>query len=317
MTFYRTLALSAATCGFLLGGAAIAAGVTVHDARDRDVTIDDPARIVSIGGAITEILYALGFEDRLAGVDATSLYPAAALRDKPNVGYMRQLSAEGVLGLNPSLVLAVQGSGPKETMDVLEAAKVPLVLVPETFTEAGLLDKIRLVGQAMGADKQAECLTTAVTEDLAQLRTLRARVTKPVRVMFVMSLLNGRAMAAGRNTAANEIIALAGGVNAIDSYDGYKIVNDEAIVAAKPDMVLSIQRGKDSLEAEAVYLHPGFALTPAAANRAFISMEGLYLLGFGPRTAAAARDLSIKLYPALAPQAEKFAPAVLTASCRR
>jgi iron complex transport system substrate-binding protein len=317
MTFYRTLALSAATCGFLLGGAAIAAGVTVHDARDRDVTIDDPARIVSIGGAITEILYALGFEDRLAGVDATSLYPAAALRDKPNVGYMRQLSAEGVLGLNPSLVLAVQGSGPKETMDVLEAARVPLVLVPETFTEAGLLDKIRLVGQAMGADKQAECLTTAVTEDLAQLRTLRARVTKPVRVMFVMSLLNGRAMAAGRNTAANEIIALAGGVNAIDSYDGYKIVNDEAIVAAKPDMVLSIQRGKDSLEAEAVYLHPGFALTPAAANRAFISMEGLYLLGFGPRTAAAARDLSIKLYPALAPQAEKFAPAVLTASCRR
>ena len=95
----------------------------------------DPARIVSIGGAITEILYALGLEDRLAGVDTTSLYPAAALRDKPNVGYMRQLSAEGVLGLNPSLVLAVQGSGPKETMDVLEAAKVPLVLVPETFSE--------------------------------------------------------------------------------------------------------------------------------------------------------------------------------------
>ena len=164
---------------------------------DRDVTISDPARIVSIGGAITEILYALGFEDRLAGVDTTSLYPAAA-RDKPNVGYMRQLSAEGVLGLNPSLVLAVQGSGPKETMDVLEAAKVPLVLVPETFSEQGLLDKIKLVGHAMGADKRAECLTAVVTDDLAQLRELRAKVTKPVRVMFVMSLLNGRAMAAGQ-----------------------------------------------------------------------------------------------------------------------
>lgn len=100
----------------------------MHDARDRDVVIDDPSRIVSIGGAITEILYALGFEDRIAGVDATSLYPPAALREKPDVGYMRQLSPEGVLGLHPSLVLAVQGSGPKETMDVLEAAKVPLVL---------------------------------------------------------------------------------------------------------------------------------------------------------------------------------------------
>jgi len=316
MTICRTLALSAATCGFLLGGAAIAAGITVHDARDRDVTIADPARIVSIGGAITEILYALGFEDRLAGVDSTSLYPAAALRDKPNVGYMRQLSAEGVLGLNPSLVLAAQGSGPKETMDVLEAAKVPLVLVPETFSEAGLIEKIKLVGHAMGADKRAECLTTAVTDDLTQLRELRAKVTKPVRVMFVMSLLNGRAMAAGQKTAANEIIALAGGVNAIDGYDGYKIISDEAIVAAKPDVVLSIARSKDSLDAEAVYLHPAFALTPVVANKAFISMDGLYLLGFGPRTAAAARDLSIKLYPTLAPQAEKFAPAVLTANCR-
>ena len=317
MTSCRRLVLCAASCLLLPGGVAFATGATVHDARNRDVTIGDPARIVSIGGAITEILYALGFEDRLAGVDATSLYPPAALRDKPNVGYMRQLSAEGVLGLNPSLVLAVQGSGPKETMDVLEAAKVPLVLVPETFSEQGLLDKIRLVGHAMDADKRAECLTAAVTTDLAQLRELRGKVTRPVRVMFVMSLLNGRAMAAGQKTAANEIIALAGGVNAIDSYDGYKIVNDEAIVAARPDVVLSIQRGKDSVEAETVYLHPAFALTPVAANKGFVSMEGLYLLGFGPRTAAAARDLSLKLYPALAPQAEKFTPAALTVNCRQ
>lgn len=316
MTICRTLALTIGSA-LLLGSGALAEAMSVHDARDRDVVIDDPSRIVSIGGAITEILYALGFEDRLAGVDSTSLYPAAALRDKPNVGYMRQLSAEGVLGLHPSLVLAVQGSGPKETIDVLEAAKVPLVLVPETFSEAGLVDKINLVGHAMGADRRAECLSAAVTADLQHLRELRARVTKPVRVMFVMSLLSGRAMAAGRNTAANEIIRLAGGVNAIDSYDGYKVINDEAIVAAKPDVVLSIQRGKDSVDADAVYAHPAFAMTPAAADKAFISMEGLYLLGFGPRTAAAARDLAIRLYPALAPQAETFAPAALTANCRQ
>ncbi|MFH1345562.1 MAG: hemin ABC transporter substrate-binding protein [Pseudomonadota bacterium] len=306
-----------AVCALASGGAALAAGVTVHDARDRDVKIENPARIVSIGGAITEILYALGFEDRLAGIDATSLFPTTALRDKPNVGYMRQLSAEGVLGLNPSLVLAIQGSGPKETMDVLEAAKVPLVLVPETYSEQGLLDKIKLVGHAMDADARAACLTAAVSGDLKQLRDLRAKVTKPVRVMFVMSLLNGRAMVAGRKTAADEIIKLSGGVNAIDGYDGYKMINDEAIVSARPDVVLTIERSKDSLEAQAVYAHPAFAMTPAVANKAFISMEGLYLLGFGPRTAAAARDLSVKLYPALAPQAEAFAPAVLTANCRR
>jgi len=301
----------------LAGGIASAAGVTVHDARDRDVRIENPARIVSIGGAITEILYALGFEDRLAGVDSTSLYPSAALRDKPNVGYMRQLSPEGVLGLNPSLVLAMQGSGPKEAIEVLEAAKVPLVMVPETYSEQGLLDKIALVGRAMDATPRAECLSRVVADDLAQLRELRGKVAKPVRVMFVMSLLNGRAMAAGKNTAANEIIQLAGATNAVDGYEGYKPINDEAIIAAKPDVVLSIGRGKDSVEAEAVFALPAFALTPAAASRAFISMEGLYLLGFGPRTAAAARELSVKLYPALAPQAAKFTPSALSADCRK
>ena len=81
--------------------------------------------------------------------------------------------------------------------------------------------------------------------------------------------------------------------------------------------MLSIARAKDSLEAEAVFTHPAFALTPAVANRAFFSMEGLYMLGFGPRTATAARDLAEKLYPALAPQAELFVSAALAADCRK
>ena len=317
MTFCRTLTQLLLTGTIALGCAAHAAGITVHDARNRDVAVADFARTVSIGGAITEILYALGLESRLVGVDTTSLYPAAALHDKPNVGYMRQISAEGVLGLNPTLILAIQGSGPRETMELLETAKVPLVLVPETFTEEGLVEKIKLVGHAMGVDARAECLATAVGTDLAQLRTLRAKVTKPVRVMFVMSLLNGRAMVAGHKTAADEIIQLAGATNAVDDYDGYKNIADEAIVAAKPDVVLSIERGKDSLQAEAVYTHPGFALTPVAANKGFITMDGLYLLGFGPRTAAAARDLSVKLYPALADSSGAFTSALSAANCRQ
>lgn len=317
MTICRTLARLLLIGGFALGSAAHAEGITVHDARNRDIAINDATRMVSIGGAITEILYALGLDSRLVGVDTTSLYPPAALREKPNVGYMRQISAEGVLGLNPTLILAVQGSGPRETMDIIEAAKVPLVLVPETFSEQGLLEKIRLVGHAMGVDARAECLSTAVAADLAQLRELRARVTKPVRVMFVMSLLNGRAMVAGRKTAADEIIQLAGAANAVSDYEGYKPMGDEAIVAAKPDVVLSIERGADTLEANAIYAHPAFALTPAARNKAFVSMDGLYLLGFGPRTAAAARDLSQRLYPELAGPSAAFASAVLSANCRQ
>ncbi len=316
MTFCRILTHLLLAGTIALSSSADAAGITVHDARKRDVSVADVARTVSIGGAITEILYALGLESRLVGVDTTSLYPADALRDKPNVGYMRQISAEGVLGLHPTLILATQGSGPRETMDILETAKVPLVLVPETFSEEGLVEKIRLVGHAMGVDKRAECLTAAVDADLARLRALRARVTKPVRVMFVMSLQNGRAMVAGHRTAADEIIRLAGATNAIDDFDGYKIIGDEAIVAARPDVVLSIERGRDSLQADAIYAHPGFALTPVAAGRSFVTMDALYLLGFGPRTAAAARDLAVRLYPALA-DGGAFASAVAAANCRQ
>ncbi|HEY0236893.1 MAG TPA: hemin ABC transporter substrate-binding protein [Afipia sp.] len=295
---------------------ACAAGIVVQDARGREVNVDNPQRIVSIGGAVTEILYALGLQDRIVGIDTTSLYPHGALSDKPNVGYMRQLSPEGVLGLDPKLILAVEGSGPKETLDVLESAKVPLISVPDAFTEEGLVRKIGLVAHAMGADARGECLTKAVSTDLASLKELRARIDKPVRVMFVMSFLNGRAMIAGRKTAADAIIALSGGVNAVGDFDGYKPVNDEAIVAAKPDVILTMQRGKEQLEADAVFANPAFALTPAAANKAFIAMDGLYLLGFGPRTAAAAHDLALQLYPSIASASAAWRPAEASADCR-
>lgn len=308
------LAACAYVCAF---AAARAEGTVIHDARGRDVAIGNTNRVVSIGGAITEILYALGLQDRIVGIDTTSLYPAKALSEKPNVGYMRQLSAEGVLGLNPQLILAIEGSGPKETLEVLDAAKIPFVAFPEIYTEQGLLDKIKLVAHAMDVDTRGACLTAAVSRDLAELKKLRESVKQPVRVMFVMSFLNDRAMVAGQKTAANEIIKMAGGVNAVDNFDGYKPVNDEAIVAAKPDVVLTMQRGKDQVDAQAVFANPSFALTPAAAKKAFVAMDGLYLLGFGPRTAAAARDLALSLYPDLNEKAATWKPAALSVDCHQ
>jgi iron complex transport system substrate-binding protein len=290
--------------------------VKVTDARGREIVVTDSSRTLSIGGAITEVLADLGLAKRIAGIDSTSVYPPDAVAGKPNVGYLRQLSSEGVIGLNPTLILAMDSAGPKQTMDAINSAGIPLVSVPEAYSEKGLLDKIALIGHAMGADNAAACLTAAVGDDFATLRKLRAAVTKPVRVMFVMSLVNGQAMAAGRHTAADSIIALAGGVNAIDGYDGYKAINDEAIVAARPDVVLTIKRSRDSFEADAFYAHSAFALTPAGQRRAFLAMDGLYLLGFGPRTPAAAVEVASKLYPELAAEAAGFKPKATTVDCR-
>lgn len=276
------------------------ADTIVKDAAGRNVSIVDTSRIVSIGGAVTEIFYALGMDKNIVGIDSTSLYPPQAAKEKKNVGYMRQLSAEGVLGLRPSLIVAIAGSGPKETMSVLEAARVPLVMVPDSYSEAGIVEKIGLIAKAVGAGERSRCLIDRVHDDLAALKTIEAGIARKKRVLFVLSFVNGRAMAAGRDTAADGIIKLAGGVNVVDEYEGYKPLSDEAVIAAKPDVILSMQRGGPGvLTADAVFSHAAFSATPAAAHRSFVAMEGLYLLGFGPRTARAARDLAVTLYPEL------------------
>lgn len=291
-------------------------GQTVDAAGATLASTGHAGRVVSVGGAVTEILYALGLEERVVGVDTTSLFPPRALAQKPNIGYMRQLSPEGILGLNPQAILAIEGAGPKETMAVLKEAKIPLVTVPEDYSEAGLSDKIREIARQMGVDNRGACLASAVEGDFGDVRTLRAKIQKPVRVMFVMSLVSGRAMVAGRKTGADAIITLAGGTNAIDSYEGYKQVSEEAIVAARPDVILAMQRGGDSVTADAVFASSAFALTPAAKTKSFISMDGLYLLGFGPRTAAAAHDLAGALYPDLKAAKDNWKPRVLSANCR-
>ena len=149
----------------LLSATGTAAETTLTDATGRAVTITDTSRIVAIGGAVTEILYALGLEDQVAAVDVTSLYPPRAMAEKPSVGYMRALSAEGVLSVNPSLIIAVEGSGPPEVLDVLEAASVPFVLVPEAKDGDGVIRKIEMVADAVGARCrgrwQARCTPTS------------------------------------------------------------------------------------------------------------------------------------------------------------
>lgn len=286
---------------FLAAGVAAAAPVAAV-ATDAPY---DTSRIVSVGGAVTEILYALGLKERIVAIDSTSLFPRQALQEKPNIGYLRQLSPEGVLGLNPTLIVAAAGSGPKEAVEVIEQASIPFVHVPDHFTGDGILEKIRLIAHATGRVPIGDCLARQVQDDLGHLATLRRQVATPARVLFVLSFVNGRAMVAGSDTAADGIIKLAGGVNAMAAFKGYKPVSDEAILAAQPDTVLTMQRPDQALTADEVLHHPAFVQTRAAQRKSFLSFDGLYLLGFGPRTASAAHDLALALYPNLARDAPK------------
>ena len=258
----------------------------------------DHRRIVSIGGSITEIVYALGQENRLAARDTTSSFPSAAEK-LPNVGYARALSPEGVLSVDPDLILATQGSGPPETIEVLKAADVTYVEVPEIYSAEGVALKIATIGKALGEEAAAEDLIVQVSADLAaaQARAQTAADDTPKRVLFVLSTQGGRIMAAGKDTAAEGIIHMAGGINAVQEFTGYKQMTDEAVAATAPDVILAMDRGGDhGISQEAMLSLPALIPTPAAQNGALIRMNGLHLLGFGPRTASAVSALSDALY---------------------
>lgn len=252
-------------------------------------------RVVSIGGSVTEIVFALGEGDRLVARDTTSTYPAEA-RDLPDVGYVRQLSPEGVMAMAPDLILTEAGAGPAETMDLLRQAAIPMVEVAEGYTPEAVELKITTIADALGVPEKGQELAASVR---AWIDEARAQIgTKRPRVLFVLSLASGRVMAAGGNTSAEAIIELAGGVNALDGYEGYKQISDEAVMAAAPDVVLMMDREGDHAAANAELIaHPAFAATQAAQNERIIRMDGLLLLGFGPRLGEAVSQLAADLHP--------------------
>ncbi|MFI0848129.1 hemin ABC transporter substrate-binding protein [Mesorhizobium sp. IMUNJ 23232] len=283
----------------LLAAVLFTAAVSVSAQATEGVSVfPDPNRIVSVGGSITEIIYALGEEKRLIARDSTSVYPEAAF-SLPDVGYMRALSPEGVLSVKPNAILALQGSGPKEAVDVLKKASVPYIEVPDQFGHKGIIDKIIVVGKAIGADDKAAQLAAKVDADLKAAEDLTADIAERKRVLFVLSVQDGKILGSGADTAADGIIKLAGGVNAIQGFSGYRQLSDEAIITAKPDLILMMNRGgnEDHAATEAqLFSLPAIQSTPAGEKHRFVRMSGSYLLGFGPRTADAIRDLAAALY---------------------
>lgn len=258
--------------------------------------IPDASRVVSIGGSITEIIYDLGEEGRLVGRDTTSFYPEAALK-LPDVGYMRALSPEGVLSINPTAIIAVEGSGPKEAIEILKKASVPFVFVPENYTAASVSEKILIVGKALGVEDKAQKLSAEVETSLAAAQAETKDIETRKRVLFILSAAGGKIMAAGTKTAANGIINLAGAENAITEYSGYKAMTDEAIVTANPDVILVMASGGPQTTSDADLLaNNAIAATPAGRSKTIVRMGGQYMLGFGPRTAKAVHDLAKAIY---------------------
>ncbi len=255
-----------------------------------------PERVVTLGGSVTEIVYGLGQEGRLVGDDLSSLYPEAATR-LPHVGYYRAVPVEGVLALEPDLVLASEQAGPPEALRRLAEVGVRVVTVPDRPSVDSLQARIRNVAAALDAAPQGERMVERVARELERAEAVPASRARAILLFKLGGVLRG----AGNGTAANKVMTMAGLVNVLHDQQGYKPISAEAVSALAPDVIvvtkssLAASGGKAGLLAT-----PGIASTPAAARQRLIVMDDPLLLGMGPRLPQALTELKREVAGAMA-----------------
>lgn len=256
-------------------------------------------RIVTLGFDVTEIVFALGVGDRVVGVDASAMYPEEATR-LPKVGYYRRIGAEGVLSLRPTLVVASALSGPPAALDQLRSAGVRIVTVDEVTVLEAARSRIRTIAEALGRVEAGKELLARLDAQLDEAAAIGEKVkAKAPRVLFLFSPTPSVLNVAGKDTVAARVIELAGGQLAVDAYEGYRPISTEALVAARPDVVLVTERTLASLGgAEKVWEVPGLALTPAGRAKRMVVMDDALLLAMGPRTGQAVAQLARALLEA-------------------
>jgi len=267
--------------------AAITTAVIACTAHASTSPASSAQRIVTLGGTVTEIVYALGEGHRLVGNDESSLYPHAATQ-LPRIGYYRAVPVEGVVALNPDLILASEQAGPPNALSRLESIGIPLHRVSDKPSVASLNERITQISAALGTHERGEQLVQSVNAALTAVQSLPESHARAVLLLNRTHTPQG----AGHDTAAGLVLQLAGLVNVLADQSGYKPISAEALSGLAPDVIVIPRTTLDSVGGmEKLLTTPGIASTPAAATQCIIVMDDLLILGTGPRLPDAVRAL--------------------------
>lgn len=244
-------------------------------------------RIVSLGGSVTEIIYALGKEQKLIGVDSSSIYPEAA-RKLPQVGYYRSIPVEGVVALKPSLILSSEVAGPKKTLDDLKNLGIPIESIPDKPSIETLYQRIETIANILSIPEKGQQLTQQIKEDIQSASAM------PSQALDTILIINrtGSLMAAGNATSAHEIMRLAGVRNLFEHQKGFKPVSAESLINAKPELIIvtdfSVKASGDLNKLKSL---PALVDSPAVKNNRILVLDDLLAMGLGPRTGEAIRQI--------------------------
>ncbi|WP_309400295.1 heme/hemin ABC transporter substrate-binding protein [Cerasicoccus maritimus] len=246
---------------------------------------DAKPRIVTVGGAATEIVFALGGGDDVVAVDLSSTYPAK-VRDLPQVGYIRNITPEGILSMRPDLIVATETLGPPAAKKMLKQMGAPMVWIPEPKSLAALENGLRTIGKKLGKSAKAEEIILEVRAKLAESAdTAKQWSNKPTAVFFLAPpSSSGGGRAGGKDTRGAELIELAGGESVVD-FSNFQVMSIESLIKTDPDVIfvgVSDGHGATPESVEAMRQLPGLAGIKAVKNNAIYAVP-LDDLSFGPR----------------------------------
>ena len=254
-----------------------------------DTTVEQPKsdlKIVSLSGAITETIAALGHGGEIVGRDVTSTYPAdLTATDLGHIG--RGMTIEGVMAVNPTLVLVPAKEEGAEIITKIKESGIKTEIVPQEYSVEGAKNLIKNVAGLIG-NNDYQKLNDKIDEDIAQIQPL----AKKPKVLFIYAR-GQMLMVSGTKTPMEAIIGLAGGENAVTEFEEFKPLTPESLVQANPDVILMFDSGLESSGGiDAVLKVPGVSQTNAGKNKKIISMDGGLMTNFGPRTGEAALTLN-------------------------
>ena len=278
---------------------AVADSIEVTDAEGNTVIVASSDRIVSLNGSTTEILFALGVGEKVVGCDASSTYPKGVKEKLPSIGYQYGLNAEGILSLNPTLVIGRDDVRPPQVVQQLRMAGVTVLLLPEPRSFEGAKQRLLTIGKAVGREKKAEELIETLNNDIKKLEAKLASRKGQTQQKALFLYLRGTqtTLVLGTDTAPGAMFDIVGAENAAGSIKGNKPMTAEAVIAAQPDVYVLFSTGLESIGGvDGLLKLPGLAHTPAGQNRRVVTLDGQYLSGFGPRCGRAALDLFQGIY---------------------
>lgn len=250
------------------------------------------SRIAIAGGSLTEIVYLLGLEDRIVATDTTSVYPEAA-QSFPSIGYVRALSTEGILSIEPSLLLSEDDAGPPHVMKQLEDLGVEIQTVPAEQTARGIIDKALCVAKILGVpESEQAALEESLHGEEIRLDSTREQL-KEVRATVIFGINDGIPTVGGEGTSGHSLLEMIGLRNTFGSVSGWKPVSLESMVEANPQVLIVPQRALDiSGGQELVIESKSIQMTEAGKREQYVVADTMALMGFGPRTLSTAADLA-------------------------